>query len=126
AGARDAHGGIVLSASHNPFADNGIKLFSAEGTKFPDAWEEQIEARLPGPDEALRARAPSSERLLTYDGWEKYYVDFLCRCFPLDLAGMTVAIDCANGATSRVAPSVFRRLGARVVAIGGKPDRINI
>ena len=124
--ALDAHGGIVLSASHNPFADNGIKLFSADGTKFPDAWEAQIEARLAGADGAPRATGAGVGRLVSYDRAEKYYVDFLCRCFPLDLAGMTVAIDCANGATSRVAPSVFRRLGARVVAICAKPDGTNI
>jgi phosphoglucosamine mutase len=124
--ALDAHGGIVLSASHNPFADNGIKLFSAEGTKFPDAWEAQIEARLAASDRAPRVTGARIGRLVSYDRAEKYYVDFLCRCFPLDLAGMTVAIDCANGATSRVAPSVFRRLGARVVAIAAKPDGTNI
>ena len=124
--ALDAHGGIVLSASHNPFADNGIKLFSAEGTKFPDPWEAQIEARLAAADNAPRATGAGIGRLVPYDRAEKYYVDFLCRCFPLDLAGMTVAIDCANGATSRVAPSVFRRLGARVVAICAKPDGTNI
>jgi phosphoglucosamine mutase len=124
--ALDAHGGIVLSASHNPFADNGIKLFSAEGTKFPDAWEAQIEARLAASDCAPRVTGARIGRLVSYDRAEKYYVDFLCRCFPLDLAGMTVAIDCANGATSRVAPSVFRRLGARVVAIAAKPDGTNI
>jgi phosphoglucosamine mutase len=124
--ALDAHGGIVLSASHNPFADNGIKLFSGEGTKFPDAWEAQIESRLAAEDRAPRATAAGIGRLVSYDRAEKYYVDFLCRCFPLDLAGMTVAIDCANGATSRVAPSVFRRLGARVVAICAKPDGTNI
>jgi phosphoglucosamine mutase len=124
--ALDAHGGIVLSASHNPFADNGIKLFSAAGTKFPDDWEARIEARLAAADRAPRARGAAIGRLVTYDRAEKYYVDFLCRCFPLDLAGMTVAIDCANGATSRVAPSVFRRLGARVVAIAAKPDGTNI
>jgi phosphoglucosamine mutase len=124
--ALDAHGGIVLSASHNPFADNGIKLFSADATKFPDTWEEQIEARLAGADRAPRAKGGAIGRLVAYDRAEKYYVDFLCRCFPLDLAGMTVAIDCANGATSRVAPSVFRRLGARVIAIAAKPDGTNI
>src|SRR5581483_4169958 len=124
--ALDAHGGIVLSASHNPFADNGIKLFSGEGTKFPDAWEAQIEARLAAVDAAPRARGAAIGRLVAYERAEKYYVDFLCRCFPLDLAGMTVAIDCANGATSRVAPSVFRRLGARVIAISAKPDGTNI
>jgi phosphoglucosamine mutase len=124
--ALDAHGGIVLSASHNPFADNGIKLFSAEGTKFPDAWEAQIESRLAASDRAPRATGGGIGRLVSYDRAEKYYVDFLCRCFPLDLAGMTVAIDCANGATSHVGPSVFRRLGARVVAIAAKPDGTNI
>ena len=124
--ALDTHGGIVLSASHNPFEDNGIKLFSAAGTKLPDAWEDQIEARLKGADEAPRARGAAIGRLVTYDRAEKYYVDFLCRCFPLDLAGMTIAIDCANGATSRVAPSVFRRLGARVMAIGATPNGTNI
>jgi len=124
--ALDAQGGIVLSASHNPFADNGIKLFSGEGTKFPDAWEAQIEARLAADDGAPRVTGAGIGRLVAYDRAEKYYVDFLCRCFPLDLAGMTVAIDCANGATSRVAPSVFRRLGARVVAIAAKPDGTNI
>jgi phosphoglucosamine mutase len=124
--ALDAHGGIVLSASHNPFADNGIKLFSADATKFPDTWEEQIEARLAAADGAPRPTGAAVGRLVTYDRAEKYYVDFLCRCFPLDLAGMTVVIDCANGATSRVAPSVFRRLGARVVAIAARPDGLNI
>ena len=124
--ALDADGGIVLSASHNPFADNGVKLFSGEGTKFPDAWEAQIEARLAADDSAPRVTGAGIGRLVAYDRAEKYYVDFLCRCFPLDLAGVTVAIDCANGATFRVAPSVFRRLGARVVAIAAKPDGTNI
>ncbi len=122
----DAQGGIVLSASHNPYDDNGIKLFSAQGTKFPDAWEDEIERRLNAPDAAPRARGEHIGRLHVYDRAEQYYVDYLCRCFPLDLAGMTIAIDCAHGATYRVAPSVFRRLGARVVALGATPDGINI
>jgi phosphoglucosamine mutase len=124
--ALDAHGGIVLSASHNAFEDNGIKLFSAQGTKFPDAWEAQIEARLAAADAAPRARGADIGRLVHYDRAEKYYVDFLTRCFPLDLAGLTVVIDCAHGATFRVGPSVFRRLGARVVAICAQPDGTNI
>jgi phosphoglucosamine mutase len=124
--ALDAHGGIVLSASHNPFEDNGIKLFSAQGTKFPDAWEAQIEARLAVADAAPRARGVEIGRLVHYDRAEKYYVDFLTRCFPLDLAGLTVVIDCAHGATFRVGPSVFRRLGARVVAMCAQPDGTNI
>ena len=124
--ALEAQGGIVLSASHNPYEDNGIKLFSGQGTKFPDAWEDEIERRLTGEDTAPRARGRQIGRLHAYDQAEQYYVDYVCRCFPLDLAGMTVAIDCAHGATHRVAPSVFRRLGARVVSIGAKPDGINI
>ena len=124
--ALDAHGGIVLSASHNPFEDNGIKLFSAGGTKFPDAWEDEIEARLRGPDGAPRPRGAAIGRLVAYDRAEAYYVDFLTRCFPLDLAGLTIALDCAHGATHRVAPRVFRQLGARVVAMGARPNGVNI
>jgi phosphoglucosamine mutase len=121
-----AHGGIVLSASHNPFEDNGIKLFSSEGTKFPDAWEEQIESRLAGHDAAPRARGAAVGRLVVYERAEKYYVDMLTRTFPLDLAGLTIALDCAHGATYRVAPSVFRRLGARVITMCARPDGTNI
>ena len=73
----DAHGGIVLSASHNPFEDNGIKLFSSEGTKFPDAWEEAIERGLAGADTAPRARGADIGRLISYDQAENDYVDFL-------------------------------------------------
>ncbi len=124
--ALEADGGVVLSASHNPFQDNGIKLFSAGGTKFPDAWEIEIEARLAAPDDALRATAADIGRLVVYDRAEAHYVDFLCRCFPLDLSGMTITLDCANGATYRLAPRVFRRLGARVTTIGVRPDGTNI
>ncbi|MBI4635903.1 MAG: phosphoglucosamine mutase [Candidatus Rokubacteria bacterium] len=122
----EAHGGIVLSASHNPFEDNGIKLFSSEGTKLPDSWEDEIEQGLQGEDRAPRARGGEIGRLVTYARAEADYVDFLCRCFPLDLAGITVALDCAHGATYRVAPRLFRRLGARVVALGARPSGTNI
>jgi phosphoglucosamine mutase len=121
-----ADGGIVLSASHNPFADNGIKLFSAEGTKFPDAWEDEIEARLEGADGAARPRGAAIGRLRRDDRAEAAYAGFLGRCFPLDLGGLTIALDCANGATFRVAPRVFRRLGARVVTLACRPDGTNI
>ena len=122
----EAHGGIVLSASHNPFEDNGIKLFSSEGTKFPDAWEAEIEQRLEGPDKGPRARAAQIGKLVSFDRAEAVYVDFLCSCFPLDLGRLTIALDCAHGATHRVAPRVFRRLGARVLTIGARPDGTNI
>jgi phosphoglucosamine mutase len=124
--ALDADGGIVLSASHNPFQDNGIKLFSAEGTKFPDAWEDEIEARLDGADGAPQAKGPAIGRLVAYDRAEAYYVEFLSRCVPLDLGGMTIALDCAHGATYRVAPRLFKRLGARVVSVACRPDGTNI
>ena len=124
--ALDGHGGIVISASHNPFEDNGIKLFSSAGTKFPDAWEAEIEARLSGPDAAPRALGAAIGRLVTYDRAERYYVDFLCRGFPLDLSGLAIALDCAHGATYRVAPRVFRRLGARVLTMGVRPSGTNI
>jgi len=124
--ALDADGGIVLSASHNPFADNGIKLFSSEGTKFPDAWEDEIEAGLKGADRAPRASGAGIGRHVTYDRAERYYIDYLSHCFGVDLGGMTIAIDCAHGATYRVAPRVFRRLGARVVCIGCRPSGTNI
>jgi phosphoglucosamine mutase len=124
--ALEADGGIVLSASHNPFEDNGIKLFSSEGTKFPDAWEDSIEKGLNGEDHALRARGADIGRQVVYDRAEAYYLDFLCRTFPLDLGGFTVALDCAHGATYRIAPRVFRRLGAKVVTTGARPDGTNI
>jgi phosphoglucosamine mutase len=122
----EAHGGIVLSASHNPFEDNGIKLFSSEGTKFPDAWEAEIEQRLEGADQAPRARGAQIGKLVSFDRAEMAYIDFLCSCFPLDLGRLTIALDCAHGATYRVAPRVFRRLGARVITIGARPDGTNI
>jgi len=124
--ALDAHGGVVLSASHNPFEDNGIKLFSSEGTKFPDAWEAEIEKRLAGADTAPRARGAEIGRLVEYRRAEHEYAAFLRRRFPLDLHGLTIALDCAHGATYRVAPQVFRGLGARVITTGARPDGTNI
>lgn len=122
----EAHGGVAFTASHNPFEDNGIKLFSSAGTKFPTAWEAEIEQRLGDRDLAPRARRAAIGRLIAYDRAEADYVDFLCHAFPLDLHGMTVALDCAHGATYRAAPRVFRRLGARVIARGAAPTGANI
>src|SRR5881628_3750018 len=109
-----AHGGIVLSASHNLFEDNGIKLFSSEGTKFPDAWENAIEQRLQGDDSAPRARGARIGRLIAHTRAEAEYVEFLCGCFPLDLSGLTVAAAgcgellcgcCPLGLAGRAAPA---------------------
>src|SRR5260370_36014 len=122
----EAHGGIVLSASHNPFEDSGLKLFSSEGAKVPDAWEGEVERRLAGADAAPRARGAGIGELVVYARAESDYAEFLCGAFPLDLGGLTIALDCAHGATYRVAPRVMRRLGARVVALGARPNGTNI
>jgi phosphoglucosamine mutase len=122
----EAHGGVVLSASHNAFEDNGIKIFSAEGAKLPDAWEEDIERRLEGADHAPRPIGTQIGSLFTYEAGETDYITHVRHGFSLDLTGLTVALDCANGATHRIAPKVFRQLGARVVTLGARPDGRNI
>ncbi len=122
----EAHGGVVLSASHNPFEDNGIKLFSPDGTKFPDAWEEEIEARFDAPDAAARPTGRAVGRLVVYDRAEADYLAFCRRGVDLRLDGLVVGLDCAHGATYRLAPRLFRSLGARVIALGIRPDGTNI
>ncbi len=111
----------VVSASHNPYRDNGIKFFSAAGTKLDDEAEARIEALLDSPVEPAR---PGGVRDL--DGAGEDYLRALESAFPLDLSGLKVALDCANGATHRVAPAIFERLGAEVDAIGVEPDGRNI
>jgi phosphoglucosamine mutase len=122
----EAHGGVVLSASHNPFEDNGIKIFSAEGTKLPDAWEDEIERRLAGPDAAPKPTGARIGRRVAYDRAEADYVAQVRNgCF-VDLGGLAVVLDCAHGATCRVAPRVFRSMGAKVVVLAARPDGRNI
>jgi phosphoglucosamine mutase len=111
----------VVSASHNPYRDNGIKFFSAAGTKLDDEAEAGIEARI---DEAPAAVAPGRVRELS--GGLEDYLRALGEAFPIDLSGMRVALDCANGATHRAAPAIFERLGAEVEAIAVEPDGRNI
>jgi phosphoglucosamine mutase len=121
-----AQAGIVISASHNPFEDNGIKFFSAEGTKLPDAIEHAIEAAL---DEPMRVM-PSAQlgKARRIDDAAGRYVEFCKSTFPnaLDLRGLKIVLDCAHGATYHVAPAVFHELGADVVAISHQPDGLNI
>jgi len=124
--ALEAHGGVVLSASHNPFEDNGIKIFSSEGSKFPDAWEDEIEARLSQPDAAPKPTGASIGRLVSYARAEADYVGHATRTCPVNLTGLSLVLDCAHGATYRVAPLVFRGLGARVTVLGARPDGRNI
>jgi phosphoglucosamine mutase len=112
---------VVVSASHNPYRDNGIKFFSADGTKLADETEARMEAVLEaGPKPA----EPGHVREL--DGGEEDYLRALEAAFPLDLSGVKVALDCANGATHRVAPAIFERLGAEVHAVAVEPDGRNI
>lgn len=111
----------VVSASHNPFGDNGIKFFSSSGTKLPD----EVEARI----EALMDEAPAAThagRVTELNGGAEDYLRALESAFPLDLSGRRVVLDCANGATYRVAPAIFERLGAEVETIGVEPDGRNI
>ena len=122
----EAHGGVVLSASHNPFEDNGIKIFSSEGSKFPDAWEEEIEGRLNGPDTAPWPTGVDIGRLVVHEAAEADYIAHARAACPHDLRGVRVVLDCAHGATYRVAPEIFRRLGADVRVLNASPDGQNI
>ena len=118
--------GIVITASHNPYEDNGIKFFSAEGTKLPDAIEFAIEAELDQPMVVMPSAKLGKARRL--DDAAGRYIEFCKSTFPnaLDLRGLKIVLDCANGATYHVAPPVFHELGAEVVAIGNQPDGLNI
>jgi phosphoglucosamine mutase len=111
----------VVSASHNPYRDNGIKFFSGEGTKLDDEAEAGIEA-------LLDSEAPAAEpgRVRELNGGLEDYLRALESAFPLDLSGRRVVLDCANGATHRAAPAIFERLGAEVEAIAAEPDGRNI
>jgi len=122
----EAHGGVVLSASHNPFEDNGIKIFSSEGSKFPDAWEEEIEGRLNGPDTAPWPTGVDIGRLVVHEAAEADYIAHARAACPHDLRDVRVVLDCAHGATYRVAPEIFRRLGADVRVLNASPDGQNI
>ena len=118
--------GIVISASHNPFEDNGIKFFSASGTKLPDAVETEIEAGLNAPLKAMpSAQLGKARRVNDARG---RYIEFCKSTFPnhLDLRGLRIVVDCAHGATYQIAGPVFHELGADVVAIGVQPDGLNI
>jgi phosphoglucosamine mutase len=113
----------VVSASHNPYRDNGIKFFSAAGTKLPDEVEARIEALMEG-DGPPAAEHPG--RIEELNGGEDDYVRELAAAFQVDLTGRKVLLDCAHGATYRVAPRIFEQLGATVETIGVDPDGRNI
>jgi phosphoglucosamine mutase len=118
--------GVVISASHNPFNDNGIKFFSAKGEKLPDEWERDVEAALELPPQWADSSSLGKARRLTDASGR--YIEFCKSTVPhsLSLRGMKIVIDAAHGAAYHVAPDVFHELGAVVVPIGCQPDGLNI
>jgi phosphoglucosamine mutase len=115
--------GVVISASHNPFADNGIKFFSAQGTKLPDAWEIDVLEEAP-----VWVDSPSLGKTRRLEDAAGRYIEFCKSTFANDLTlkGMKIVVDAAHGAAYHIAPKVFHELGAEVIAIGCAPDGLNI
>ncbi|MFI9653766.1 phosphoglucosamine mutase [Guyparkeria sp. GHLCS8-2] len=121
-----ASAGVVISASHNPFDDNGVKFFSAQGEKLPDTVEDEIQAMLDQDLEVIdNRRLGKAERISDAAG---RYIEFCKSTVPIgmSLAGLRIVVDCAHGATYQVAPQVFSELGAEVEVIGAAPDGFNI
>ncbi|MGZ3239524.1 MAG: phosphoglucosamine mutase [Burkholderiaceae bacterium] len=118
--------GVVISASHNPYYDNGIKFFSAQGNKLPDAVEAAIEAALDQPIECVSSEKLGKAKRL--DDAQGRYIEFCKSTFPneLDLRGLKIVVDCAHGAAYHIAPHVFHELGADVITIGNQPNGLNI
>jgi len=126
-----ADAGVVISASHNPYYDNGIKVFQSSGRKLDDAVERQIEADIANSEETARFEDDHASQTMSSDeaaALNARYIEYLTNevAHDLSLANMTIAVDCANGAAYEIAPQVFRRLGANVVAINDQPDGHNI
>ncbi|MGE5404004.1 MAG: phosphoglucosamine mutase [Candidatus Saccharibacteria bacterium] len=121
--------GVVISASHNPMQDNGIKFFGSSGNKLPDEVEEEIEnIMLANLDAAGRPEGADIGRVYDIESAERNYIDYLINCYKpsQNLEGMTIVVDCANGAAFNVAPQMWRELGATVIPIFNKPNGINI
>ncbi len=118
--------GVVISASHNAFADNGIKFFSAQGAKLPDAWELAVELALG--EEPVWADSASLGKTRRLEDAAGRYIEFCKSTYPSDLTlrGLKIVVDAAHGAAYQIAPMVFHELGAEVVAIGCSPDGLNI
>ena len=116
--------GVMISASHNPMPDNGIKLFSRGGGKLDDVIEARIEARMG--EEWLRPTGRGVGRVINDESAKERYLQHLLASVSTPLAGITVVVDCANGASSFVAPEALRRAGAKVIAVANTPDGWNI
>ncbi|OYV20314.1 MAG: phosphoglucosamine mutase [Methylococcaceae bacterium NSM2-1] len=121
-----AHAGIVISASHNPYYDNGIKFFSVQGTKLPDDIEQKIEYYIDSPMTTVESsKLGKAKRLEDAAG---RYIEFCKASIPtrFDFSGMKIVVDCAHGATYHIAPHVFSEVGAEVIVIGAEPNGLNI
>src|SRR5579862_3132887 len=120
--------GVMISASHNPYDDNGIKLFGPDGFKLSDKVESEIEALMDSDLSKQLAKSDDLGRAKRIDGVQDRYIEFAKRTLPkaIDLSGLRVVIDCANGAAYKVAPGALWELGADVVSIGVDPDGFNI
>ncbi len=121
-----AKAGIVISASHNPYYDNGVKFFSVQGIKLPDELEQRIEAFLEEPMTTVESSKLGKVKRITDAAGR--YIEFCKASVPphIDFKGLRLVVDCANGATYHIAPHVFREVGAEVLAIGVEPDGLNI
>jgi phosphoglucosamine mutase len=122
----DADLGVVLSASHNPMPDNGIKLFARGGRKLPDDVEAKIEIAIAAGPPAVRPTGKQIGRVRDRPDAASRYIEHLLDVAPVRLGGLHVVVDCAQGAASVVAPRVYRRAGAKVTAIAAEPDGLNI
>jgi phosphoglucosamine mutase len=118
--------GVMLSASHNPMPDNGIKIFAAGGRKLPDEIEDQIEAEVADPVRWIRPTGGQIGRAHDLLDGAEHYVKHLVTSTPHPLGGLRVVVDCANGAASEVGPEAYRQAGAEVIAINAEPDGLNI
>ncbi len=120
--------GIMISASHNPYHDNGIKIFTRDGHKLSDLLEKEIEALIDGDITPHLAESKNFGRVTRLDDASNRYIEFVKNSFPKDknLTGLKIVVDCANGAAYKIAPKIFWELGADVVSIGTDPDGFNI
>ena len=120
--------GVMISASHNPFQDNGIKLFGADGYKLSDSLELDIEELILNPDKIQLSKADKLGKAVRVDDAMGRYVEFLKQSLPREMGfdGLRVVVDCANGSAYKIAPKLLWELGAQVIRIGAEPDGLNI
>ncbi|MGN0363739.1 MAG: phosphoglucosamine mutase [Bilifractor sp.] len=118
--------GAMISASHNPFYDNGIKVFSKEGIKLQGEVETLIEDYIDGKETIAFATGEKIGRIIPYPAGIDHYIDYICRTFPTDLSGMRIAMDCANGSSTYTAEKVLTRLGANCTVMNNQPNGTNI